>query len=318
MAIKDLGLTRLVALGGTAALCDAAADLAAGRDTGVPPPPPSLGVSDAEDLTLPDSACAWVQEITDIPQPLTMVNGEVSGFPDGFGGIGIERFAPVLVTDVDGDGGDDLVVPIYCTAGGSGYTNEIYAYSAGGLLGEIAVGQGVDPYWEFTIHTMSVDQGIRVSYVAGFDDEPLCCGTRAVLDRWIYQEGQFVLPERSIVDPESHSRELIGAVNDGNREAALRFTSAEVVDYLIAYRPWSLQTCYFQFINDEPSRACPIIDVTGYSETLGWVRTGFTTWFGGLLYQDAYELHADLNASYRSSTSSGSGWSVPRVGRVIR
>lgn len=284
-AIDTLGPASLVALGGTAALCEEAVRLASGLEPTPPPPPPGLTVEDAENLTLPNTACAWIQDIVDLPTPIQMIDGEVPGGDNGYPFVGIERYAPVLRADVDGDGSSDLVVPIFCTGGGSGYTNEVYVYSANrGYIGEIPIGEGVTPSWEHTINEMSIDQGVRITYLSGFDDEPLCCGQRAVIDRWIYQNGQFVLPERRIVDPESHTRDLLVAVNSGDREAAERFVSPEATDYLIQYAPWSMESCFFDFLGDEPGRICSIVDSTGYREDIGWVRTTFITWQGYLLF----------------------------------
>lgn len=218
---------------------------------------------------LPTDTCTWVREYVDLPQPFALVNGEVPGFPENLGGVGIEN-RPIVYADLDGDGASDAIVTIYCTAGGSGYTHELVAHltSRSSSL-RVPLGEGVDPPWEFIISQMDIeDQAIVVSFVSGEGDEALCCGSRLITDRLRLLDREFQRVDRSIVDAASFGQSILGAANNSDFESLASVATTEAIQSLreIAGRGM-IEGCEGSF-QVEDRRECFFREADGFTHSL--------------------------------------------------
>lgn len=182
---------------GAAAAPGAATSPATSPATSAPPPEsvPAAPPPDLRNVTLPPDTCSWVGDFIALPSPLTLVDGAVPAL-DQYAMVELADGYPPSFEDLDGDGANEGIVVILCSAGGSGTTNEIHVYaSSGEHLDGIVVGEGVEGRPMLT--SMSVGSGTLTTTTSGTrPGEPLCCGTLPVVDTYSFDGRQLTLTDR--------------------------------------------------------------------------------------------------------------------------
>ena len=165
--------------------------------TSAPPPEsvPAAPPPDLRNVTLPPDTCSWVGDYLALPSPLTLVDGAVPAL-DQYAMVELDERYPPSFEDLDGDGANEGIVVILCSAGGSGTTNEIHVFaSSGEHLDGIVVGEGVEGRPMLT--SMSVGSGTLTTTTSGTrPGEPLCCGTLPVVDTYSFDGRQLTLTDR--------------------------------------------------------------------------------------------------------------------------
>lgn len=215
-------------------------------------------------VVLPSEACgSGFAEYVNLATPLFMVDGlvEIPPDPPATPSVGIEFDHPSAVSsgDLDGDGLPEILAVLACYFGGSGsgYFHEIVAFDENlEPLGIVPMGADVDPDWSFLIEDLTVrDRSVIVTYRAGENDEPLCCGSRLITDVFVLQNGQFVRSSRVDASdgagavpseqadgdpsagpsPEDTVAALVDALNRGDRAGAEQHADPVVIEELLSF-----------------------------------------------------------------------------------
>ena len=156
--------------------------------------------ADLANVTLPSDACDWVTQYGDIgaPEPLRLVNGSVPLVSEFGAAIEADDRYDQFFADIDGDGSEEGIVVISCTAGGSGETSEVHLYTAAGeYLDGFEVGDGVEGRPGLS-DLQVADGGISIKTSGPRPGEPLCCGTLPVVDVYRLTGGTLDLVDRQI------------------------------------------------------------------------------------------------------------------------
>jgi len=187
-------------------------------------------------VVLPPETCNEMHQylLPDNELPLRLENGHapiraVDQYPPTV--VLSDHRNALTVSDLDGDGSDEVLAIVGCATGGSGAWDEIAAFNA--LMepvGIVPMGEAIDPQWEFVIDSLEiVDRTIVVRYRGGEHDEALCCGTRIITDHIVYRDGRFERTDREEVSALTWINDFIDAVNAGDRDRAGDLATAEAV-----------------------------------------------------------------------------------------
>jgi hypothetical protein len=167
-------------------------------------PPPSIRTVDLSNATLPAHSCAeqtWLN-----PEPIPLSNGTgASGDKDAdprSDGSYLHAEANLIgepeYLDIDGDGSEDAVVGISCSAGGNSQTLHVVVLRN--------TGAGLELVGDEAVHSVFAQrQGKQASRISSWsldgkvvateeqysrtDAEPMCCLTGKGSVRWVYTQG---------------------------------------------------------------------------------------------------------------------------------
>ena len=161
----------------------------------------------AEPVALPVSAeqlmNAWIppvcgHEAGQLVDGVLPVADQLSGFAKIAGVDPWDGSPPdpaIVIGDVTGDGVDDGMIDIYCSAGGVPWPSVLVFYTNGGeYLGaaprsEVVENPGRGPADELTIR----DGRVNFSWYAPGPNDGACCPTRFMRAQMVYDGGEFVV-----------------------------------------------------------------------------------------------------------------------------
>ena len=215
-------------------------------------------------------------------QPGRLVNGVLPGTAPGNLSL---NDALITFGNFRGDSADEAVVPVFCNGGGIGWPNALLFFSSSGSV--VAVRDLGDLYVEgiATVFGISIRKGaihVRVSGI-GQEGDAMCCGTADARLVYRWKPGGLQLASKQLITEKQALNRVLGHVNAGHYDKAMRLADPSVVGTLKTFRkpsaPYGIYDCYpvdaFDF--DGADRKCMTSGST-YAFYAYMDNVGFASW----------------------------------------